>query len=279
MESGKLMSAEVLPKVAKQMAEMARQGGALEIKMKSNRAAMNRMRTAFQDLQHAFFRSGFGDFTRRLFDTLTNSMIALIPIANVLGTAINVAFSYATLPIRALVGFMSDLVNIFGGEVKGVIQETIGYILGILGAVGLVIVQARLLAVAFGFIKPILVGVGALIAAVGGVPLAIAAGIGAALGSIIYFWDEIKAGAAEAWDYISSLFGFGTGPTVDLSARGLTNDVGGSLAQAATGAVTANTNVKVDVDLKSDMLDARISDQVNGGFSGLQQGLQSNSSS
>ena len=100
MERGELLAKDVLPKVAKEMSKMSREGGALDKSLKSNQTAMNRMKAAFQDLKNQFFRGGFGDLTTKLFESLANTMKVLTPAAFIFGRALNTAFTLLTLPIR-----------------------------------------------------------------------------------------------------------------------------------------------------------------------------------
>lgn len=74
MEQGKLLSAEVLPKVAAVMKDMANAGGALEAKMNSARVAQGQFTTAMQLSADKIFNSGFGKGIADLFRTMTDSM-------------------------------------------------------------------------------------------------------------------------------------------------------------------------------------------------------------
>jgi hypothetical protein len=55
MEDGKLFSKDILPHVAKQMKGAARNGGALDKAMKSNRASWQRLNTSMQNAMNVFF--------------------------------------------------------------------------------------------------------------------------------------------------------------------------------------------------------------------------------
>ncbi|MCK7170590.1 tape measure protein [Enterobacter chengduensis] len=71
MEDGKLFSKDILPHVAKQMKEAARQGGALDKAMKSNRASWQRLNTSMQNAMNVFFTSGFGNELTNAFDSIS----------------------------------------------------------------------------------------------------------------------------------------------------------------------------------------------------------------
>lgn len=71
MEDGKLFSKDILPHVAKQMKEAARQGGALDKAMKSNRASWQRLNTSMQNAMNVFFSSGFGNELTNAFDSIS----------------------------------------------------------------------------------------------------------------------------------------------------------------------------------------------------------------
>lgn len=74
MQDGKLMSKDILPFVAKEMAQTARAGGALEKAMKSNRAAFQRLKTSMQNSMNNAFLAGFGDELTETFNGLTTAI-------------------------------------------------------------------------------------------------------------------------------------------------------------------------------------------------------------
>lgn len=71
MQQGKLFSKDILPEVAKQMKAAARNGGALDKAMKSNRASWQRLQTSMQNAMNIFFASGFGNELTSAFDTIS----------------------------------------------------------------------------------------------------------------------------------------------------------------------------------------------------------------
>ncbi|HGK4771512.1 tape measure protein [Enterobacter roggenkampii] len=71
MQQGKLFSKDILPEVAKQMKAAARNGGALDKAMKSNRASWQRLQTSMQNAMNIFFTSGFGNSLTSAFDAIS----------------------------------------------------------------------------------------------------------------------------------------------------------------------------------------------------------------
>ncbi|EOV9694999.1 tape measure protein [Cronobacter turicensis] len=71
MQQGKLFSKDILPEVAKQMKAAARNGGALDKAMKSNRASWQRLQTSMQNAMNIFFTSGFGNELTSAFDAIS----------------------------------------------------------------------------------------------------------------------------------------------------------------------------------------------------------------
>ena len=79
------------------------------------------------------------------------------------------------------------------------------------------------------------------------------------------------------YDYIASLF---SGDFFNISASGSASggDVGAAVVRSAAQSVSVNNSVAVEVDLKSDMLDARISQGASSSLNNLQSAMASNSS-
>lgn len=276
METGQLASSEVLPKVAKEMAKMAREGGALEVKMQSNRAAMNRMITAFQDLQNTFFKGGFGALTQKLFDSLRNTMEALMPVANMLGYTLNVAFTTATFPVRFLVAVLSDLFKLLDVTGESSFAKTLAWLTGLTAGFVALRAAAGFAKIALlGLIEPVLAGFTALIGVFGAIPVLIGTAIASAALLIISYWDDIKGMAMEAWHWISSLFGF-SGQGIDINQVGAT--AGRSPAALTAAAARSTTTAKVDVNVSVDddgKIKAYVQDAASNSMSGLQNDLQS----
>jgi tape measure domain-containing protein len=71
MADGKLMAKDILPAVGEEFKALARNGGALDKAIKSNRASYQRLKTAIQSSMGQFFSGGYGDSLTNTFDTLT----------------------------------------------------------------------------------------------------------------------------------------------------------------------------------------------------------------
>lgn len=70
MQKGQLKAAKVLPFVAKYFAEAARNGGALDKALQSNRVAMQQMQQTWVNFQNAIFQGGYGEQMTRVFRDL-----------------------------------------------------------------------------------------------------------------------------------------------------------------------------------------------------------------
>ncbi|MDM3066122.1 tape measure protein [Citrobacter sp. CK180] len=66
---GKVLAKDVLPAVGDQLKKLARNGGALDKAMKSNRASWQRLQTSMQNAMNVFFTSGFGESLTSAFDS------------------------------------------------------------------------------------------------------------------------------------------------------------------------------------------------------------------
>ncbi|CAI2029266.1 tape measure protein [Serratia marcescens] len=74
MEEGKLMSKDILPAVADEFKALARNGGALDKAVNSNRASFQRLKTAMQASMGEFFDGGFGSALTNAFDTISAAL-------------------------------------------------------------------------------------------------------------------------------------------------------------------------------------------------------------
>lgn len=68
---GKVLAKDVLPAVGDQLKKLARNGGALDKAMKSNRASWQRLQTSMQNAMNVFFTSGFGNSLTNAFDSIS----------------------------------------------------------------------------------------------------------------------------------------------------------------------------------------------------------------
>lgn len=143
MERGELLASETLPKVAKEMARSARAGGALAQAMQSNRAAMGRMKTQWQLFTDAMFKAGIGDLMTELFDTASNALVALRPLAVFISSTLSNAISTATKPIRVLVDALARLSEMAGVTFPDKFSATGGQIIGTLAGIAGAIFMAK----------------------------------------------------------------------------------------------------------------------------------------
>nr|DAO34753.1 MAG TPA: tail tape measure [Caudoviricetes sp.] len=85
MQKGELKAAKVLPFVAKYFAEAARNGGALDKALNSNRVAMQQMQQSWINFQNAIFQGGFGEQMTRVFRDLATILSSNGELATNLG--------------------------------------------------------------------------------------------------------------------------------------------------------------------------------------------------
>ena len=100
MKRGKALPDKILPAFSKVAKEFARNNGALEKSLKTNRIALNRLTTEFKDLQNIFFKSGFGEGLTALFNNLALSLKDLNPAAKVFGKIFSGAIKAISFAIR-----------------------------------------------------------------------------------------------------------------------------------------------------------------------------------
>lgn len=137
MERGELMADEVLPKVGKAFAEMARQGGALAAQIASGRAQQGRFNLIMQEAAKIIFDSGFekglsnffremvdqtidaregieglGQIFRWFFDTLSVGAKLLMPLIDGLGFVLGKLF-----------GIVNRISDVFGTQVAGALTS------------------------------------------------------------------------------------------------------------------------------------------------------------
>ena len=70
MKDGKLIAKEILPLLAKEMAELARNGEALKDALKGLAVIESRMKTTFDDMQANIYRGGLSEGLKELYTTL-----------------------------------------------------------------------------------------------------------------------------------------------------------------------------------------------------------------
>jgi tape measure domain-containing protein len=174
MEAGKLMSKDVLPKVAKQMAITARKGGALSTAMDTNRASMNRMITAFQTFQKKIFDAGFSKVLTELFNTFTDLFTVLGPLATTTMAALTTAFQVFTFPLRIAAALIADFMAFFGMDEQNNVSKMTGIFIGFAGGIYILVkaiqalAKAKLVLMAIASPGKALAGIAAVAAIYGG---------------------------------------------------------------------------------------------------------------
>ncbi len=141
---GGLLSEKVLPHFAKNMREAAAANGALELKLKSNRTAMNRLKTAASLSGDTVFSAKFGEGLTQLFNTLIESLLDLEPLfkgfGRILGSVfkvISVGVDLITPPLR-LVGVILDAITDTLGDFSFLVNGAFGVgIMAITGKLGI----------------------------------------------------------------------------------------------------------------------------------------------
>ncbi|MFA1282096.1 tape measure protein [Citrobacter telavivensis] len=134
--NGKVLAKNVLPAVGEELRALARNGGALEKSVNSNRAAMQRLKSTWQASVNAFYSSGFGSEMTQTFNLLTtilgDNKGAFETLGNVAGgvldgitTAIETVYNSFVLLKAMLQAHFPVLTKMFDGMGK-----TVGQIAG-----------------------------------------------------------------------------------------------------------------------------------------------------
>lgn len=114
MEAGKVLAEDVLPKVAKEYARAAREGGALDAAMKKNRSELNRLMNALTSIKNIIYTGGFGTGLNFAFTGMSNFLESTQDVAKVLGQVLKGALIGLTLPFEILGVFLDELSDLFG---------------------------------------------------------------------------------------------------------------------------------------------------------------------
>lgn len=137
---GGLISEKVLPHFAKNMRDAAAANGALELKLKSNRVAMNRLNFATAEAAETTFSAKFGEGLTTLFNTLSDNIRDLEPLfkgmGRILGSVfkvISVGVDLITPPLR-FVGVILDSITETLGDFSFLVNGAFG--VGIMAATG-----------------------------------------------------------------------------------------------------------------------------------------------
>lgn len=127
IKSGNL-GAETIAKFGVEMQKMARQGGALEQALETNRKAQDRMNNSFKFFANQIFESGFGEGLTDLFQRIGDFLKANEGLATGLGSTAKVILTVlagALEAITPLLGIMSALMGklnqVTGGWASGLL--------------------------------------------------------------------------------------------------------------------------------------------------------------
>ncbi|HFF9493812.1 MULTISPECIES: tape measure protein [Serratia] len=185
---GKVLASKILPQVGKEFAALARNGGALDKAVNSNRASFQRLQTAMQNSMGQFFDGGFGSALTTAFDTisaaLNNNADTFKFWGGIAGNVIDgatdaFAYLYDTIVFVARVGghYLEQMGVSFEG-LKGW-GEMAAYALGVTAFAGSMWKLGGALKWIIGFLNPLtkLLGVLKSISALGGVEAATAGGV------------------------------------------------------------------------------------------------------
>ncbi|HEJ7028066.1 TPA: tape measure protein [Serratia marcescens] len=188
MEQGQLLAKDLLPAVGEEFKIVARNGGALDKAVNSNRASFQRLKTAMQASMGEFFDGGFGSALTSAFDTmsaaLNNNADTFKFWGDLTGNVIEgatdaFAYLYDTIVFVARVGghYLENMGISFEG-LKGW-GEMAAYALGVTAFAGSMWKLGGALKWIIGFLNPLtkLLGVLKSISALGGVEAATAGGV------------------------------------------------------------------------------------------------------
>ncbi|ERK08537.1 hypothetical protein L580_1930 [Serratia fonticola AU-P3(3)] len=187
MEQGQLLAKDILPAVGDEFKALARNGGALDKAILSNRASFQRLKTAMQASMGAFFEGGFGTALTNAFDTisaaLNNNVDSFRFWGNLAGNVIEGATDafatlYNTIVLVARVGahYLEEMG--FSFEAMKGWGDMAAYAAGVILFAGSLWKLGGALKWIIGFLNPLtkLLGVMKGIAALGGVGAAAGAG-------------------------------------------------------------------------------------------------------
>lgn len=188
METGQLLAKDILPAVGDEFKALARNGGALDKAVNSNRASWQRLKTAMQASMGAFFEGGFGSALTNAFDTisaaLNNNADSFKFWGDLAGNVIEGATDafgllYNTIVFVARAGssYLEDM-GVSFDSMKGW-GDMAAYALGVTLFAGSIWKLGGALKWIIGFINPLtkLLGVMKGIAALGGIEAATSGGI------------------------------------------------------------------------------------------------------
>ena len=149
METGQLMSAEVMPKLTKRMSEFVRENGALGKSMQTVNAEQGRFQTALTGGKEALFKGGMGEGMAYFFKTSATFLGEMQPLLKWLGGFIKGVIASVTGLAQILavpLNILSDMAKMFGGT---------GDFAAAVGATGVL----TLIAARFGLIGKFVLGI------------------------------------------------------------------------------------------------------------------------
>lgn len=252
MQRGKALPDKILPAFSKVAKEFARNNGALEKSLKTNRISLNRLNTAFKDFQNQMFKSGFGEGLTALFNNLAKSLKDLNPAAKVFGKIFHGAFKVLAGAIRLVSGLVGPLFklldNLFG-------DKWIEWF-GAAGTVAASIYVVARISLAFK-------GMAASIGLVNSQLLLMMRRIALMIAPALVLEDLIGGAMGKEATILPALQKVHTDetgrPTASIAASLASRNP--FLAEPFFDSGRGN-NVQVEVSLKSEMLEAKVNDQI-----------------
>ena len=144
METGQLMAADVLPKVAVEMAKVANNAGALEAKYKTTRVAQGRFFKELETANKNIFRGGFDEGFAALLNQLAESLAEAQPQLESFGEVFKTIFLVIKGVMTFVTPILKTIISVLGSIAKLlnlVLDTKIGTYIAGLGAL------------AYGFVK------------------------------------------------------------------------------------------------------------------------------
>ncbi|APC44448.1 hypothetical protein [Pseudoalteromonas phage PH357] len=111
MEQGKLVSAEVLPKVAKEFQKAALEGGAFEQALKGLRVTEGQMMTSTQRAADTIFKSGFSEGLSELYKTISQILKDSTPALQKFGATMGRVFKGIAHILKVIEPFFNAFIS------------------------------------------------------------------------------------------------------------------------------------------------------------------------
>lgn len=122
MENGQLLAEEVLPKVAKEYAKAAREGGALEKAVKRVAVQQQRFLNMVTVISDEIFKSGFGEGMAVWFKEMSDSLKKLLPTFRTFGRIFGNFIKGITVPLK----FVADTLAMIGDALSVIFNNEFG---------------------------------------------------------------------------------------------------------------------------------------------------------